>query len=280
MNKVGVKGRFRTQIIEADGSVSFDAGEQDNLITDGALDYGTFPGGNTYLCLGSGVVTTPAITDTNLGNQIATAYINIGTNRTETDTGLGYEISKSGTCNFDGLDADISELGLRIGSASTSTLITRALIKDINGEPTTITVGPGQTLKLTYTLFWFMPKFISSGITPTPHGDLHWEIKIYMAYGALEGQAFGFDPLSKMMIAGTTSTVSTSTRDIANRKTTVEATRPAQSTDKTITAGTAFAYPYAYNPRVAYRVYLTQDFTIPANYDFTMAIESSWGRYS
>jgi hypothetical protein len=279
MNKVGVKGRFHVQLIEADGSVSFDAGEQDNLITNGALDYGGFPGGNTYLCLGAGVVTAPAITDTNLGNQVASSYIFIGSNRTETDTGLGYEISKNGTCDFTGLNNEVSELGLREGGA-TGTLITRALIKDINGTPTTITVGPGQTLRLTYTLFWFMPKFISSGITPTPHGDLHWEVKIYTAYGALEGQAFGFDPLHYLMIAGTASNSIAYTRDIANRKTTVEATRPAQSTDKTITAGTEFAYPYAYNPKVAYRVYLTQDFTIPANYDFTMAIESSWGRYS
>lgn len=281
MKEIGVKGAFRTQLVNSDGTIDFDSGEQSNLITDGAFEFDGFPGPwNTFLCLGSGVVTTPSITDTQLGNQVASAPILFtGRSAQHQDDGLNYQISE--WVEFEGLSVEISEIGLRKKTDS-GTLITRSLIKDANGDPTTIAVGSGQTLRLHYKLYYFFPYYIGSGVTSTPHGDLHWELRfnrinptsifINYMFGSVRASSFGSTGVGAM--AGVNSSGG-STLSLSERKRTYTATRASQTSDKVMNAGDKFL---AIGGHVDYSVWLTQPFTIPANYDFTMSVEINWGR--
>lgn len=281
MKKIGIKGSFIAQIINADGTVAFDPGEQNNLITDGAFEFDGFPsGGNTYLCIGSGVVTEPSITDTQLGNQIASKSISFtGKSAQHQDDGLNYQISA--WVEFTGLDAEISEIGLR-KTSETGTLITRSLIKNANGDPTTITVTSSQTLRLFYKLYYFFPYVIGEGITSTPHGDLHWELifnrvnpsSIFINYmfSSVKNYSFGSNSIGAM---GGVSCTGSASANLLERKRTFNVTRSPQTSDKVMSAGEQFL---SLGGHTDYSVYLTQPFTIPANYDFTMSLEINWGR--
>jgi hypothetical protein len=285
MNKIGIEGRFRTQIIESDGSVSFDSGENKNLITDGALDFSNFPpSGGIDLCLGSGVVTVPAVTDTNLGNQTASSAISFPNYyKDATIEATGYSCKRWGTCDLTGYNETFSEIGLKV--TSPLTLITRALIKDSNGDPTTISISAAQTLRITYSLYYFYPFFISAGVTATPHGDLSWSIEhIYSAVdkrtltNALliaksANNTWGWDTTySDTLGIGSSNSV---VIDIPNRKSTLTAVLSAQASDKSIVIGGEI-YQASYANK--YRIVATQPYTLPANYNFTLSAEISWGR--
>jgi hypothetical protein len=282
MNKIGIEGRFRTQIIESDGSVSFDSGENKNLITDGALDFKSFPpSGGINLCLGSGVVTAPAVTDTNLGNQTASSAIGFPDYyKNATVEATGFSCKRWATTDFDGYNETFSEIGLK---SSPSTLLTRSLIKDSNGDPTTITVTSEQTLRITYTLYYFFPFFISTGVTATPHGDLNWSIEHKYSDAQTRANAlnvaedahrawgwyttycdlFGKTPTSSLAI------------DTVNRKVTLTSEIPAQAADIVLAIGDDIyeaSYPHAY------RIVATQPYTLPANYNFAISAEIFWGR--
>lgn len=284
---------FQAQIVDKkDGSVCFDSGVQNNLITDQGLDMPGFPQlGAIYLCLGSGVVTEPSVADTNLGNQVAEKLIIINTVGDKYADAAGFHISKYGSCEFDNLTAEISELGLRVTSP-TGALITRALIKDANGNPTTISVGSGQTLKLTYTLYYYLPYLLNSGVMATPHGDLHWELKINkphtdagasnLAGGISYGWGWAYggsnDLYRKFMAASSLDELS-ETIDIPNRKKTLTGKSKVFTSDTTITAGNIFwDTGKSRNNSAGYSIYVTQDYTIPANHDFSMSVEMTWGR--
>lgn len=181
---MGIKGRFVTQLLDENEKIIFDSGEQDNLILDSYFGFDRPIPLMLYLCIGTGVVTPPAVTDTNLGNQVASSYINLNGGSLTTPQQDGYLLKKSGTTDLTGFTGVVSELGLRQGSAS-GTLITRSLIKDAQGNPTTITVSEGQTLRITYSLYMYVPYVIDSGVISSPHGDLHWN------YGYLPSERGG-----------------------------------------------------------------------------------------
>jgi hypothetical protein len=282
MNKIGLKGRFHAQIIEADGSVSFDAGEQANLITDSALDYNKFPGSSTDLCIGSGVVTEPSVTDTNLGNQVAAANITLGTLAGASAGVDGYSIRKSGVAEFSGPLNDITELGLR---NSGNVLITRALIRDANGDQTSLSVGSEQTLKLTYYIYYYAPYELDSGVTSTPHGDLSWAIRInpftknQSGANSLSGYIglvpYGFDSY-RSAILGRPGSGSVA-YDYLNRKGVLTANLPAQTLDLVKSAGDTLYSGYSYY-KSDYHLILTAPYTLPKNHDFSISAEICWGR--
>lgn len=289
-NQIGIKGRFHTQIIDKNGSIIEDLGVQDNLITDLALGMDAPFYSAVYLCLGSGVVTTPSVSDTNLGNQVASKSGGVSSNGVSSFDATGFHIEKYGIFQFEGLSGSISELGLRKGGA-TGTLITRALIKDINGNPTTITVGDGQTLKLTYKLYFYIPYIIGSGVTPTPHGDLHWEMRFNYPLNAsglsyakqVVSMGYGWHYYSGDIhykhMAGESLVELSQDVDTVNRTKVMTGTSKIFTAENVMAAGELFwnlgRSRYA---NAGHSVYLTQPFTIPANYNFTMTVEVSWGR--
>lgn len=297
-NEIGIKGRFSTQLIESDGEVSFDSGEQDNLVLDNylSLDY-PLPLGGSHIAIGAGVVTTPAITDTNLGNQIKTAQASFVGVSTTKDAG-GVLCKFSDTVDFTGFSGEeVSEIGVRNGSSS-GLLITRSLIKDGSGSPTAITVNAGQTLRITYSIYVYFPAVISSGVTSTPHGDLEW------SYVLNENYTLGFYTLHSSIgtsdkYGGNPSVGTASLRKARLYYETTSANTPGYIT-RTVTGSTAELSAYwpatgedriigstnrTYNPvfitsyyACGYLLMLDAPYTLPANYDFSISWEVTWGR--
>ena len=158
-------GEFRCVVKRADGSTKIDTGYQKNLILNQGLDF--FGGGNgedmmEYCVIGNGN-SQPIYTQNKLDNAITVAR------RYKQDNSLpyksDYDANRDGNlfkCNrvckyiYTSLDnVNISELGLASTYANNSNyyLCTRALIKDVNGNPTTITVLSGEQLEIYYKLW-------------------------------------------------------------------------------------------------------------------------------
>lgn len=158
---MGMTGEFRVVVKRADGSVKTDTGYQKNLILNQGLDF--FGGGKgtdmmAYCVIGSGN-SQPVYTQ----NKLDTAII--GVSGATFSTKYDYDASRDGNLyktnkvckySFTGLNnVNISELGLAsvYNSISDYFLCTRALIKDSQGNPTTITVLSGEILEIYYKLW-------------------------------------------------------------------------------------------------------------------------------
>ena len=162
-------GRFKFEAISSEGVVR-NLGEFDNLITDIGL---TRMGANSdylaYCRVGSGS-TTPQFTDTSLVSQVA---------------GVGGAVSTEGVAPVPPYHAwsqrvftfaagvaagNLSEVGVG-WAASGTTLFSRALILDASNNPTTITIQPDETLRVTYVHKYF-PNIVDSTGTVTLTGNL------------------------------------------------------------------------------------------------------------
>lgn len=292
MNQVGIKGRFNAQIIESDGTISFNGGERDNLILDTALAFKDFPGPGTFLCIGSGAVTTPAVTDTALGNQIAAKAFSINAGTGNTSGPEGFHCNRRGTVTFGDLNTDVSEIGIRRDGVN-GTLITRVLLKNAQGTPTPLTVGVGQTLKITYTIYYFSPYILSEGVMPTPHGDLHWRLQTYKqsktqgaADTACKYVQNGFGLWSNILKsdvaaeAGQYDTLFSATNTLSPGKNVLELTSLyTKDVDTEVPAGRYLVRAYNENlSPTEYAAVLTQPYTIPAGHTFKFSLEFTWGR--
>ncbi len=128
----------------------------DNIFLDqglNALGTMTMPG---YVWVGSGN-TAPLPTNTTLANLVAKS--SSPSPRIPNDYGVNgtapyYTYSRQGF-RFNAGDAagNLSEVGL----GSSSILFTRALIKDANGVPTTLTILPDEILDISYTVRIYAP---------------------------------------------------------------------------------------------------------------------------
>lgn len=157
---IGMTGEFRCVIERADGSIKIDTGFQKNLILDQGLDF--FGGGHGtdffYRCIVGSGNSTPDISQVKLDLpvKIASGVLD-SENYAYTDNGDGlYKIDKTYRYVFSTAEAvNISEVGLASdggGSINLSNhyLCTRALIKDADGNPTTISILETEKLRLYY----------------------------------------------------------------------------------------------------------------------------------
>ena len=158
---MGMAGEFRVVVKRVDGSTKIDTGYQKNLILNQGLDF--FGGGKgtdmmAYCVIGSGN-SQPSYTQ----NKLDTAITGVsgGTYSTKydynatTDWNL-YKTNRVCKYSFSGLNnVNVSEVGLAstYSNATTYYLCTRALIKDSQGNPTTITVLSGEILEIYYKLW-------------------------------------------------------------------------------------------------------------------------------
>ena len=157
LNSVGLAGEFRCVVTKTDGTIKEDTGYQKNLILNQGLNFfGNNQGSNfnSSCAIGSGN-STPAITQTSLDAFIAlVAGTDVSYDYSYVDTGDNlYRMWEQKKYRFTGLNnVNISEVGLvSAGSSSTNySLTTRALIKDSEGNPTTITVKSDETLDIYY----------------------------------------------------------------------------------------------------------------------------------
>lgn len=160
--EIFLSGQFRVVKKDASGNVLFDSGMVKNLILDTGLDFFGGNGGNIMSCLALGSGNSKPINSQNkLDNLVAVS------GRREHEKKFDYNEARDGeyytvgrTCRyrFDNLNnVNISELGLidksSISVASRGYIAyTRALIKDGQGRPTTITVLSGEILDVYYTI--------------------------------------------------------------------------------------------------------------------------------
>lgn len=147
-----VSGEYCLQVRKKTGEVVKDTGFFKNLITNQGLD--NLCGNNQalrYMSVGTGT-TAPAITDTQLVNLRAVADLSATGNTaiSSLDTTNNYLIATLTASFLNGsASGNISEVG--VGAYSNGTLLTsRALVRDANGDPTTITVLSDEDLVVIY----------------------------------------------------------------------------------------------------------------------------------
>ena len=158
---MGMAGEFRVVVKRVDGSTKIDTGYQKNLILNQGLDF--FGGGNgsdmmNYCVIGSGN-SQPVYTQNKLDTAIQGVFGDNFSTKYDYDAardGNLYKTNKVNKYSFTGLNnVNVSELGLAptYRNATTYFLCTRALIKDSQGNPTTITVLSGEILEVYYKLW-------------------------------------------------------------------------------------------------------------------------------
>ena len=158
---IGMAGEFRCVVKKSDGSIKTDTGYQKNLILDQGLDF--FGGGNgynmmTFCVIGSGN-SQPIYTQNKLDATIEWAVGGRVAYNSDYDAardGNLYKTNEVKKYTFNGLsNVNISEVGLASEFSSTTDyyLCTRALIKDAQGVPATITVLSDEVLEIYYKLW-------------------------------------------------------------------------------------------------------------------------------
>ena len=158
---IGMTGEFRCVVKKSDGSTKIDTGYQKNLILNQGLNF--FGGGNgtdmmAYCVIGSGN-SQPVYTQNKLDTAITGVVGIVDSYKYDYDAardGNLYKTNKVCKYSFTGLNnVNISEVGLASNYSNTTTyyLCTRALIKDSQGNPTTITVLTGEILEIYYKLW-------------------------------------------------------------------------------------------------------------------------------
>ena len=161
---IGMTGEFRCVVKKSDGSIKTDTGYQKNLILNQGLDF--FGGGNgsdmmAYCVIGSGN-SQPSYTQNKLdaflaatGTTGTTGYPVYKTDYDKIRDGNLYKASVTNKYSFTNIAGNISEVGLASNYTNSSSynLCTRAIIKDSNGNPTTISVLSGEILDIYYKLW-------------------------------------------------------------------------------------------------------------------------------
>lgn len=163
-----VSGRFKISAFREDSSGAEIPGSRrqladfPNLVTDGGLErMATASDWLTFCRVGTGA-TAPAVTDTALATQVASA--SVLSSSTGTAATAPYYSFKTGTYRFAaGVAAgNLSEVGVG-WLATVSGLFSRALILDSGGSPTTITVLSDEILDVTYQFRTYPPAADTAG---------------------------------------------------------------------------------------------------------------------
>lgn len=180
---VGAAGRFNIVVKNADGSVKKDYGWQSNLITQAGLDVinslRNTDQSDKSLTIGTGSG-TPSISDTVLFEYLSD-WARSGSWTTisalPNDLQLKMDYIYPDGYSWGGLvfnytfsqinNKNITELGIwntdSKASATSYTLLTHAIIRDENGQPTAITVLTGEILQVQYELYAFIPYVTKRG---------------------------------------------------------------------------------------------------------------------
>lgn len=154
---LGISGELRCVVTKADGTVKKDTGFNKNLILNSGLDFFGGSIGSSFMLgcvIGTGV-SQPVPTQTKLDTPIAMEVSQGAAQKSRgfVDDGSGlWKFSDTKTYRFTGLNnVNVTELGLvSSGSLANHNLVTRALIRDSEGEATSITVQADETLDIYY----------------------------------------------------------------------------------------------------------------------------------
>ncbi|MBE0418560.1 hypothetical protein EI165_00300 [Pseudoalteromonas nigrifaciens] len=138
-----------------------DFGESPNMLLDGFFDRfakGNLGSSTWYMFVGSG--TTPVeATQTQLVSQVGNYDSLTASANDNVKSGNDYIASSTGTAEWaiGAIVGNISEVGVKLGTIIGSTVDSRALIVDSQGDPTTITVTSEDKLEISYTLKAIIP---------------------------------------------------------------------------------------------------------------------------
>lgn len=171
--KIEVEGRFKLEAYKKDAKGFEIAGTRrvvadwfKNLILDSGLDYMASSGlWMRYCQVGSGS-TPPAIGQTALVSRVASAIQNNGT--TTTASVVPWYVAHTRVYSFPAGAAtgNLSEVGIGWADSGTS-LFSRSLIKDANGNPVSIAVQVDESLDVTYECRYYAPAEVVGTITAT-----------------------------------------------------------------------------------------------------------------
>lgn len=156
--QVGLYGEVKVVVKRADGSVRLDTGFFPNVITNLGLDaIGNNNNLFNWCAVGSGN-SQPLNTNTKLDNFLTAEIQFTSSSKYDYDPVRDtefYKCSKTVGYRFTGLDnQNVSEVGLVDSNDLNSySALTRTLIKDNSGNPTTITILTGEILELQYRLW-------------------------------------------------------------------------------------------------------------------------------
>lgn len=196
---LGIAGEFRCVVLKEDGSIKEDTGYQRNLLLDQGLE---FFGGNhgsslsLRLLVGSGN-STPKENQTSLDSPVKVASsTTVSSDYSYVDGGDGlYKFWEEKVYRFtDIANVNISELGLASSRSSSSSvgvsttdyyLTTRALIKNLSGNPTTITLLEGEILDVYYKIHKVLDISEKSAVINMTDGDggsIPYNVKIKGSY--------------------------------------------------------------------------------------------------
>ena len=156
--QVGLYGEVKVVVKRADGSVRLDTGFFPNVITNLGLDaIGNNNNLFNWCAVGSGN-SQPLNTNTKLDNFLTAETQFTSSSKYDYDPVRDtefYKCSKTVGYRFTGLDnQNVSEVGLVDSyDLNSYSALTRTLIKDNSGNPTTITILTGEILELQYRLW-------------------------------------------------------------------------------------------------------------------------------
>jgi len=159
----GLRGRQNVQVLKK-GKVCRESGFHKNLILDNFFNDLTNPSATTtmgstlsyqHVVVGTGS-TAPAPTQTNLATYLAgksttdgatvSTYLGVVNNKAQ------YKWSRTWTFTESAVTGNVSEVGTKNastpGTLSATALHTRALVLDVNSNPTSIPVGAGEQLRV------------------------------------------------------------------------------------------------------------------------------------
>ena len=171
-----VSAAYHLQVCEGD-KVIHDSGEIDNLITDYALTLAN-PFTSGFLCVGTGN-TAPEEYDLKLEDEVKATAASFDKNNAEIFMKDGKRYSKVKCyAEFTGITQSIREVGFKIQN-NASTLVSRTLIRDGNGQLTEIPLRAEQVLKISYYVYILIPDVISSGEVSGPYGKTYYELRPY-----------------------------------------------------------------------------------------------------
>lgn len=187
-----LQGRFKLTVLDKQGKVVRKTGWRPNLITDAGLNR-VLDNNNGILgpqmVVGTGN-TPPSYSDTTLSNQVAWT----------TGSGLSgglraaseYWVRRTYTFPIGVIDnQNIAELGLRHTTTNYTTLMTRALVTDESGNPTTITVTSEESLVVTYEARSIPDKTVVTGSFPIDYYEGPTFIETIMHDFTAQANGFG-----------------------------------------------------------------------------------------
>lgn len=169
-----IRGEYCLEVVRG-GETLCSTGWRPNLITDTGLDsLAQVSSNNSWRNLSVGTGTTaPAPTDTALASRVA------GRNISFSRLGVlsGNTCTHTGVCTFElgSVVGNITELGL--SGYSSGPLFTRALITDLNGDPTSVTVTAEDQLVVTYRVIFTVDMSIQTATVVDPNTDVSYTIQ-------------------------------------------------------------------------------------------------------